>query len=373
MIVRSPSGPVRLSYCTNVHPAETLDGLRRVLAHTAAAVAAEVASGEPFGLGLWLPAAVVRELGDASARADFRRFLDAHGFFAYTVNAFPHGGFHSPRVKEDVFRPTWLEEERLAYTLRAAEVLSDLLPSGERGSISTHTGQWKAWGDGPEVRRSVAVRLLEAARGLESLERRTGRYVSLALEPEPLSTLETTPEVLEFFDAHVPMDARRHLGVCYDVCHQAVQFEEATWSLSALAAVGVPVHKVQLSSALEADGAAPDQRAALAALAEPRYLHQVVTRLRDGRLERREDLGGPLPAEGTLRCHFHVPVHEPTLGPLRTTRGELERAIDALRVGGATDHLEVETYTWGLLPLEGADLGRGLVRELEWCRDRLTR
>ena len=73
-----------------------------------------------------------------------------------------------------------------------------------------------------------------------------------------------------------------------------------------------------------------------------------------------------------LRIHFHVPVNAESLGPLQTTRGDLKKALAAVRELDYAPHLEVETYTWEVLP-DGrqTSLVDGLTAEVEATRNLL--
>ncbi len=384
-----------LGYCTNVHPYATLPALLEVLGQEPAALRARlVAAGrlppdQPLAVGLWLPADAAREA--ARDPAPLRARLASLGLRAYTVNAFPLADFHGARVKEAVFRPAWSEPARLAATLHAAEALAALLPEEDVGTLSTHSGAWRAWGPPLADTDAIVRGLLAAADGLAALRARSGRRIVLALEPEPGSTLETTAEACEFFARRLlPAGdaARTHLGLCFDACHQAVEFEEPQASLRALRRAGVPVAKVQLSAALVLRD--PARHAALLApWAEDRWFHQVVARAADGSLARLSDLPEALSSAAPAavrdaaewRVHFHVPLFAERLdgvGALRSTQPELRALLDCPELRDVP-HLEIETYSFAMIPPERrAALGAttlldALQRETEWVLDRLER
>ncbi len=378
--------PLRLSYCTNVHPAETLDDIVAVLRRDVARVRDAVARpGEPFGVGLWLPARAAAEAARDPARAAaLRRALDDLSLFCVSLNVFPYGDFHGERVKEAVYRPTWLEPERLAYTLDAARVLAALLPAGEReGTMSTLPGGLPpAPGDATEAdafAAGVAAGLAHAAAGLGAIEAETGRAIRLLVEPEPGCFLETTARTLDFFAGPLRAAAgddliARHLGVCFDASHLACRHERLGESLHALAAARVPVGKLHVSCALEGP------LAAFRPFAEPRYCHQVVAP--DGRfaMDLEAVFADPrFEPEDRVRVHFHAPVFADSLAPgLRTTRPDLEDALAAAVALDPPPHLEVETYTLSVIPpaelarLGVSDTAAALARELRWTLDRLA-
>lgn len=376
-----------LGYCTNVHPgrsvAEVLAGLDRYTLRVRESLRRPVASG------LWLAKPVIEELRAApDGVAAFAAELAARGLPCYTLNAFPYGDFHAARVKEHVYRPDWSTPERTAYTLKCADVLAAILPPDTDGSISTLPLGFKGFDHPPGFLAACARNLVEAALGLGKLRDRTGRTVRLAIEPEPYCLLETTAETIAFFETlwaeagAVADDVREHIGVCYDVCHQAVEFEGAGEAVAALARAGVRVNKVQVSCAIELENpwANAAGRAALAAYAEPRYLHQVFAGGPGGVVASAADLTPELCADPPpafrdaerWRVHFHVPIDANRLGPLGTTRPAVRDALAAVAKLPEAPHVEVETYTWEVLPGGAVDLVLGLTRELEAVEEAVT-
>jgi len=370
-----------LSYCTNVHPgrtvAEVLEGLDRYT------VAVQRRLGHPIAAGLWLAQPVVNELLQRSDGPQwFAEQLQQRNLLCYTLNAFPFGDFHSTRVKEKVYQPDWSTVERLEYKKNCATVLAALFPPNGEGSISTLSLGFKASMRSAGFLELCMERLLECARFLDVLLQQTGRLIRLAIEPEPLCLLETTAEVTRFFRRlfdtaqalGITQIALRHLGVCYDICHQAVEFEEPAESVSALHAAGVRINKVHVSCALQLDGPAQNSagRAALKKFVEPRYLHQVIARSAEGPLHRLVDLDEAFidapPADflnaQAWRIHFHVPISAKNMGELGTTQFALKPALAAIAALDYAPHLEVETYTWNVLPGARADLVAGLADEL---------
>ncbi|GAB2924272.1 metabolite traffic protein EboE [Nonomuraea fastidiosa] len=365
-----PSGtPLHLGYCTNVHPAEDLDGIVAQLDAYAAPVRDRLGT-DVLGLGLWLAAPVAGTLAaDPSALGRLRRELDARGLEVVTLNGFPYAAFHDPVVKHAVYRPDWTERERLTYTLDLARVLAGLLPDdAARGSISTLPLGWREPWDAA-MADAAARHLDELAAGLAEVEAATGRTIRVAFEPEPGCVVETTEQAV----AHLAHADTERLGVCLDLAHLACAWEQPAAALKALAAAGLPIVKVQLSAALET--AEPE---ALREYAEPRFLHQ--TRTRTG--ERADDLDEALDRRlpGTWRVHYHVPLHAAPAAPLATTAPVLRDAVAELAGGPEPlcDHYDVETYTWSVLPAAlrprtPAELAAGIAAELEFARTELRK
>ncbi|WP_181774475.1 metabolite traffic protein EboE [Amycolatopsis pittospori] len=353
-----------ISYCTNVHPAEDVAGIVAQLERYALPVR-ERLGADKLGVGLWLSAPVARGLADdAQARKDFRAELDARGLSVYTLNAFPYGGFHDEVVKHAVYRPLWTESERVAYTIDCVTVLADLLAEDATyGSISTLPLAWREpWNDQDD--HAAAAAFEQVVRAI----RATGdRPIRLAVEPEPGCVLDTVADALAWLSGRVDPE---YVGLCLDTCHLAVSFADPAETLAAIAASDVDIVKVQASAALHVEKPA-EAREALAAFAEPRYLHQV-REFSGGVVHKADDLPEAwtdLPGEGPWRVHFHMPLHQAPAAPLATTTDVLRTVAAGLP---GEPHVEVETYTWSVLP-DAGDLVGGIAAELEWAQQNLVK
>ncbi|MFF9238696.1 metabolite traffic protein EboE [Streptomyces sp. NPDC014801] len=378
MRFRHPDGStVHLAYCTNVHPAETLDGVLAQLRDHCEPVRRRLGR-DRLGIGLWLAQDAAATLAaDPAALRGLRDALDRRGLEVVTLNGFPYEGFGAEEVKYRVYRPDWGDPQRLEYTTALARILTGLLPDDvTEGSISTLPLAWRTT---PDIRPALDA-LRRLGERLDAVAELTGRTVRVAVEPEPGCVVETTG------DALAPLTAIGHprLGVCVDTCHLATSFEDPDTALDALTAAGVPVVKAQLSAALHAEHPhLPEVREALAAFAEPRFLHQTRTLTAAG-LRGTDDLdeavtGDALPDGAPWRAHFHVPLHAAPAPPLTSTLPVLKSALARLAGGPhpLTRHLEVETYTWQALPPELRPRTRdrlvdGIAAELTLARDLLT-
>lgn len=375
-----------LSYCTNVHPALTVAEVRDGLSRYSAPIAEKF--GHPLAAGLWLAKPVIQELQSNSAAIQtLRDQLHNLKLSCYTLNAFPYGNFHSDRVKEQVYLPDWTQDARREYTTACASILARLLPDETEGSISTVPLGFKSLATAPDFLTTCGTQLVRTALELSELRQKTGRLIRLAIEPEPCCVLETTPETIRFFEQlHQQADSvaasaavAEHLGVCYDVCHQSVEFEDVAASLRSLTAANIRINKLHITNAIEIAHPKqhPEVLSALSRYAEPRYLHQTFARTDAGPIVHQLDLTKELcehpPEEfrdaNMWRVHFHVPVDRETLGPLQTTRKDLIRALASVHELDYAPHLEVETYTWEVLPGgEKPDLVAGFARELSATR-----
>ncbi|OKJ66338.1 metabolite traffic protein EboE [Streptomyces sp. CB02261] len=378
MRLRHPGGElVHVGYCTNVHPAEDLDGILDQLDSYALPVRERLE--EPvLGIGLWLAHPVAAALAaDVGLTLRLRAELTARGLEVVTLNGFPYEGFHRPVVKHAVYRPDWTSPDRRRYTAHLAHVLARLLPDDvAEGSISTLPFGWGTdWRPHHSDLAARQIRLLGAELG--EIGRRTGRTVRVAFEPEPGCLVETTSDAVRHLSDLDP----RHFGLCLDICHLAVAFETPAEALRRLAGAGVPVVKAQISCALHAeDPADPATRAALAAFDEPRFLHQTrrAGRPATGTDDLPEACAGPaaLGDGSPWRTHFHIPVHADPVPPLTSTRSVLRGALAALLRADhpVTRHFETETYTWSVLPeppRDSAGLAEGIAAELAWTRREL--
>jgi hypothetical protein len=359
----------QLAYCTNIHAGEAWADVMRNLELHALAVKQACSPAHSFPLGLRLSARAAAEL-DADAVAAFRDWCARHGCHVMSVNGFPYGPFHGTAVKEAVYRPDWRDPERAAYTRRLADLLAAWTPPGGRSSISTVP---VAFRDGFTDVDWAAVRanLVGVLGHLARLHEHGGPLIVLALEPEPCCVLERTPQVVEFFARlRLPAALAPYLGVCLDCCHQAVQFETPGTCLALLRGAGIPLAKVQVSSALRVRGTELDR---LLEFDEPTYLHQAVVRTAGGELLRFPDLPqlARWRARGIAvdecRVHFHVPVFLAQLEGCATTRFFLEDLLPRL---DPAVPLEVETYSFTALPpaLRLGSVAESVTRELRWVQ-----
>jgi sugar phosphate isomerase/epimerase len=389
-----------LTYCTNIHAGESWPEVRAALTKYLPEVKRQVAPDRPFGVGLRLSAIAAEDLRERAALDQLKALLDASNGYVFTINGFPYGPFHGRPVKEAVYQPDWRHEERVAYSNLLADLLLELLP-GDRalaGSISTVPGTFKPLAKAPGAIEEIARNLIRHAAHLVQIERNTGRTIALALEPEPYCFLETIAETGRFFEQHLFAGAavaqlvehtgasrsdaeaalRRHLGVCYDVCHAAVEFEGPAGSLEALRRAGIAIPKLQLSAALRIPEVGPETADQLRPFDEPVYLHQVVER-RGGRLTRHLDLPDALAtvahsAGAEWRVHFHVPIFLAELKDFSTTQAFLREILALHRREPISAHLEVETYTWDVLPerYRQVDVASAIARELAWVIEQLS-
>ncbi|MEV7974368.1 metabolite traffic protein EboE [Cellulomonas sp. NPDC089187] len=368
--------PMLLSYCTNVHPAEDLDGVIAQVERYAGPIR-RAAGLDTLGVGLWLPATLAHQL-DASAtdRDRLRTVLAEQRLTVHTLNAFPYGGFHAEVVKLAVYTPTWADPTRAAYTLACARVLADLLPEGATGSISTLPLGWReSWT--AEDDDAATAALAEVSAALRALP----RTVRLAIEPEPGCILDTVDDVVDWLSARGDLIDPEYVGLCLDTCHLATSFADPVAAVRRVRDAGLRVVKIQASAALHVDDPAdPVARAAVARFAERRYLHQTREQGPDGVL-RVDDLPealDTLPAAGPWRVHVHVPLHARPAAPLSATTQVLRSAVGAVARTpyGDEAHLDVETYTWAVLPEElaaraASDLVAGIAAELRWATEHL--
>ena len=359
-----------LTYCTNIHPGESWQEVQAgIRAHVPAVRDGLAAGGEPgpFPLSIWLSGRAAREI-DARSSAGFLAWCEDNHCQVRSINGFPYGAFHGVRVKERAYLPDWRDAERLSYTEMLGHTLAGWLTGDEPGVISTVPLGFKGPGEWGTARANV----ISALEAFDRIAQKTGKQLILALEAEPGCRLETTPEVIRFFEElRLPENLARHLGICFDCCHHAVEFERPAESLRALESAGVHVAQAHVTAALRVKGG---ELSRLERFSEPVYLHQTVGRRTDGTLMRFDDLAQAL-ASGVdgrgideWRVHFHVPVFAERLGDCDTTQPELS---EMLRVLPKAVPLVVETYSFGVLPagLQAASVADSLVRELRWVRD----
>ena len=388
-----------LSYCSNIHPGESWAEVRSNLARFIPGIHQRMNPEGEFGIGLRLSAAAVGELAAPEVLAEFKSFLAENKLYVFTINGFPYGPFHGTRVKEDVYLPDWQDDERLRYTNQIADVFAEFLPADQTGSISTVPGAFKGRIDSADDIWAMVRNMVKHVAHLVELEQRVGRSIVLALEPEPCCFLETIEESVDFFSRYLfssesqvqlsillGLEAReaeallrKHLTLCLDLCHAAVEFESYDSCIADLRTAGVGIGKVQISAGLRLENVTTKTVDLLRPFDDNVYLHQVVEH-KNGSLNRFPDLSDAFAAldeDGASRewrVHFHVPVFLDDLGDFSSTQFFVREALEKQKTDPVSIHLEVETYTWNVLPEQYRAQGMddAIVRELQWVREILT-
>ena len=390
--------PLHLTYCLNIHPGESWSDNFAAIREKALGVKQIVAPDQWFGLGLRLSHhAASRLAAEPELIHEARDFFSEHQLYPFTINGFPFGRFHNGPVKEKVYEPDWRTPERRDYTIQLADIFTHFLPAEIDGSISTVPCSFKPWITNEEDKLLMARNLAAVVAYLAAIRDDTGQEIHLGLEPEPDCYLETTAETVTFFKEALLTTGvaevqritganrtqaeeflRRHLGVCLDTCHVALQFEDLLESLRTYKREGIRLSKIQLSAAISCVGDAESWQA-LRAFAEPVYLHQVKARSASGARIAWYDLADAIqeaaefPDIEELRVHYHVPLFMPSVGKLGSTSYELTSAFFHELRHGICSHLEIETYTFDVLPpeLHPGDVVKSIAREFSWVFGKL--
>ena len=371
-----------LAYCTNVHRGQDWDETFESLKQYTLAIRRRICPKRPFAIGLRLGNRGAIELAERRTLLAFKKWLGRNDCYIFSVNGFPFGRFHGKNVKEKVYLPDWTSPARLAYTNRLFDLMAELMPDGVEGSVSTLPGSFKEFIRTAGQRKAIRQNLWRCIEHISALSERTGKKLHLGLEPEPLCFLENSVETISFFEqlrGEHPGDPRLDecLGVNYDCCHFAVEYEDAKKSLTAFHAAGIKISKLHLSSALKTS-ATPEARAALKKFSDKVYLHQVITRDAKGKLKYFRDLPDALSSDlkpSEWRVHFHVPLYAPAVQPFQNTNDHLLGALDWLAKNPtACSHLEMETYTWEVLPreLKSRSVVEQIAAEYDWTLARLA-
>jgi sugar phosphate isomerase/epimerase len=404
---------IHLAYCTNIHRGETWEQTFETLQKYTLAVRDRVAPKQPYAIGLRLGDQASRQLSDRATLTAFQRWLDANDCYIFTINGFPYGSFHGARVKEQVYAPDWTTDDRLAYTKRLFDLLAELVPAGLEGSVSTVPCSFKEFITTPNQVAEMRANLWRCVEHIAQVSEKSGRMLHLGLEPEPLCYLETTAETVAFFQqlrADRPTDDRlnRHLGVNYDTCHLAIEFEDAAASIRELRDNNIKISKLHFSSALKVKPT-QEARRALVSFVEPVYFHQVIAKWpagsaavtwnkdglpslasenvsgRESQITRTRDLDLALAQSANLdaltddqlpewRIHFHIPLHSRPTELFDTTTHQILGVIDLLADNpNLCHHIEMETYTWEVLPgaLKNRSVVDQLADEYAWTLDKL--
>ncbi|MGX1930142.1 metabolite traffic protein EboE [Flagellimonas sp. 2504JD4-2] len=392
-----------LSYCTNIHPGESWDEVFSSLQEYCAQVKDKITLNEPFGIGLRLSHRSAEELLQGDELPKFKAWLKANNMYVFTMNGFPFGDFHYVAVKDQVHTPDWTTADRVVYTKNLVKILAYLLPDHMDGGISTSPLSYKLWFNNEqleEVKDKATFSLMSVVLDLVRVWEETGKLIHIDIEPEPDGVLENTQEVISFYKDYLLQKGAdivqehlncskteaqahilRHLQLCYDVCHFSLAYEEPRDVISKLQKEGIGIGKIQISASIKCtpskDISLEEQQKCLEQFDEPVYLHQAIVQKSDGQLVHFPDLKEGIQAMQDenfkeLRTHFHIPIFIPDFQVLESTQDDIIKALNLWKEVNYTHHLEVETYTWSILPDHlQTDITNSIARELEWVLDQL--
>lgn len=388
-----------LTYCSNIHAGESWDDHFKQLKEHIPAVKKQVSPDKPFGIGLRLSNMASIELLEGKNIGLFQQWLHDNDCYVFTMNGFPYGGFHHTAVKDKVHAPDWTTAEREAYTIRLAQILSVLLPDGMDGGISTSPLSYRFWHTTeqmPAVFEKSTLHLLAVLDQLIQIKQSTGKSIHVDIEPEPDGLLGEGKEFTDWYiqyllplgipyiaklfgcsDDIAAFHIKEHIQLCYDICHFAICYEDHAEMIKQIQKLGIKTGKIQISAALKAElPAEPEKRApvieSFERFNEPTYLHQVVAMQKNGALKRYADMPDALAdADNTevteWRAHFHVPLFVEGYGVLQCTQKDIAQVLSIHRQQPFTAHLEIETYTWEVLPDDKRlPLTQSIVREMQW-------
>ncbi len=401
--MRTPHG--YLTYCTNIHAGESWDDHFAALQQNIPGIKKRISNDQSFGIGLRLSHQASLQLQEKGALTTFKDWLKKENCYVFTMNGFPYGGFHHTKVKDHVHAPDWTTTDRVSYTIRLFNILAELLPEGMEGSISTSPLSYKYWhaaGELQEAFEKTTRNILQVVEQLIHIKNKTGKLLHLDIEPEPDGLLGDGPEFFDWYDHYLlsigkeylrqkfnysPEQSEHaikdHLQLCYDVCHFAVGYEDHHSVVRQLREKKIKVGKIQISAALKA--IMPDRLSEREAVInsfrqfnESTYLHQVVARMADGSFNHYPDLPEALndaanPSTKEWRSHFHVPLFIQDYGLLKSTQDDIRKVLSIHCTQPFTRYLEVETYTWEVLPdALKVPLSESIIREMEWVINYLS-
>ncbi|WBL42611.1 metabolite traffic protein EboE [Algoriphagus halophytocola] len=397
----------QLSYCSNIHPGESWEATFENLKKYIPEVKERLNCQGDFGIGLRLSHEASLILEQPEILQEFQAWLARENAYVFTMNGFPYGDFHRTTVKDQVHFPDWTTEARRDYTIRSFRILAQLLPEGIDGGISTSPVSYRHWFQSEDDLKAgmetATQHLLEVAAALYQIKKETGKTLHLDIEPEPDGILENSDEMLWLFtDWLIPKGRvwlaeklgvsqefaeeiiKEHIQVCYDVCHFAIVYEKPADTFAKFEKAGIKIGKIQISAALrvlipELPDARDLLKVNLLPFEESTYLHQVVAKTASGGLNSYPDLPDALQVlestkETEWRIHFHVPVFLDNYGTLASTQDQISIVLnEILKNPSWTNHLEVETYTWEVLPEDTRlSLGESISRELAWVIEKLN-
>ncbi len=391
-----------LSYCTNIHAGESWVEIFENLKVYLLNIKQRVSEKEPFGIGLRLSYQAAIELSDKSKLHAFKEWMTLNNVYVFTINGFPYGNFHGETIKDQVHTPDWTTDLRKEYTMLLFDVLGALVPVHILGGISTSPISYKYWYATEERLEDAKIKacdfLIDVVQHLIDLKNRTGKSMHLDIEPEPDGVIENSEEFLHFYNDYllklgVPLlmkntncteneadnAIREHIQLCFDVCHFSIAYEKPVEVIQKMKDNAIKIGKVQISAALkcnvESNNSIEELQSYLRPFHEPNYLHQAVIKTNENNYLKFRDLDVAIEAMTVtnfkeLRTHYHVPVFLAEYQDLQSTQDDIIETLQLWKTNNFTDHLEIETYTWDVLPNQmQTDIIGAVTREINWVRN----
>jgi hypothetical protein len=299
------------------------------------------------------------------------------------------------------YKPWWLKKSQVASRKSQVQFCNgDLTPTQNLPVIEPGDLNPRNWLEAEEkkdiVFKSSCLNIAAVVAEMIRIHQATGKLLHIDLEPEPDGLIENTAEVIDFYQnwllpiagsylekkLHIEQSLAEtklldHVRICYDTCHFSVEYEQPESVFARLQSAGIKIGKMQISAAIQVKIPSElEQRSLiverLQPFAESTYLHQVIERRRDGTLYHYADLINALPQlEQSLaeewRTHFHVPIFIRDYEILQSTQDDIVTILQLLQQNNACPYLEIETYTWDVLPAAmKIDMLTSIQREYEW-------
>lgn len=392
-------GFFHLTYCSNIHAGEKWSEVFGNLKKYIPPLKKSLSPKMPFGIGLRLSNQSANGLLQGKQLNEFKTWLYENQLYVFTINGFPYGVFHQQPIKEYVYLPDWVSIERRDYSLKLVKILAELTPEGCESGFSTCPLSYKPWLTPQKsvlVLKQASLYFAQIVAEMFAIYSKSGKLIHIDIEAEPDCLIETTQEIIHFFNHWlIPVGSpylaklikvslseaeillRRHIQFCYDVCHLSVEYENPNFIFKQLAAENIQIGKIQISAALKtkiSDNLSLQNELSkhLHKFDDPIYLHQVIGHHVDGSLQHFKDLKFAIShlkehKLDELRSHFHIPIFWGNYQILQSTQDDVSAVLQLLQKNKATQHLEIETYTWDVLPPDlKLDIVSSIEREYKW-------
>lgn len=369
------------SYCMNVHPADTLEDLIKNLKELAYPIAQKTKHIYEMGVELHLNHIVAEE---AMQKIDYLKSnLEKLNLKVFSVNNYPLIDFHQKIVKDKVYLPSWAHTERTKATITCAKVLAQLIATNQSASISTLAGAYR-YHDGFSQIDVICQNYLDAFEEIKKINQTYKVNISLALEPEPDTTLDSIQSIIQFFeiDLKKASDKRKLnfsqvksiIGLNLDACHASVIFEKPADALRILHSKGIQTFKFHITNApILRPPYTTEKIIAFKKLNEPKYLHQTFA-LKNKQVTKFKDLSDfnfeNCNDYEEIRTHFHVPLNLQSFSSLNTSNEEVIDLLKAAISIPCGQNFVAETYTWPQhlesISAKNFNLINGIADEVNW-------
>lgn len=377
-----------LMYCSNIFKNNTQKQLFNNLNKLIKKLKSKFNKEKKFSIGLCASNKLSNEL--IKNINIFSKYIKKKKINIPSLNGFSYNNFHKKITKDNIYWPDWSSIKRVNYTNNLIKLL-DNINNKNKKSISTMPISYKGWIN----KKNTVYIYYKTAKNLTKVTEniiKNKSNIIISIEPEPTCLIEKSQEFINYFNNWIKPLYKKYsinnkknikniIGICYDICHFAVQFEKHEKILNNLEKENIIIGKLQISSALKIndDRTKKENKQIIKNLNVFKYssfLHQI-NNINKNKTKIYKDIKYSIKylkknIKSEWRIHFHIPIYINKYKNFRTTNNEIKNVMQNINKKNFTGHIEIETYTYKNLSIR-YDILNSIINEYKWIRTIIKR